>query len=85
MLGFELDLGAFARSAEAARERVEQRMREAIGAAGDDIAHASRADHPYTDRTGDLTRRTRAYAPLEPCVTTECNTSSFFNRRGSGF
>jgi len=27
------------------------------------IAFAARADHPYTDRTGTLTRSIRAYAP----------------------
>lgn len=47
----------------ALEEAVEDAVRDAVREHAARIADAAKGDHPYTDRTGDLTASIRAYAP----------------------
>ncbi len=42
---------------------LDDELEGALREAGEVVASAAKADHPYQDRTRDLTRTTRAYAP----------------------
>jgi hypothetical protein len=62
-VGFELDAAAWATSVRALGDALDTNLKVAVGEIAQDVAFAARADHPYTDQSGTLTRRTRAYAP----------------------
>lgn len=42
---------------------LDDELSSAFGEIGEVIVSDARGDHPYVDRTGTLTRRTRTYAP----------------------
>lgn len=62
-VGFEFDAEAWAKSARALGDALDENLKGAVGEIAQDVAFAARADHPYADQSGTLTRRTRAYAP----------------------
>lgn len=60
MLRAHLDFGAALADLE---EAVEEAVRGAVREHAERVAASAKSDHPYTDRTGDLTASIRAYAP----------------------
>jgi len=62
-VGFEFDAEAWAKSARALGDALDENLKAAVREIAQDVAFAARVDHPYTDQSGTLTRRTRAYAP----------------------
>jgi len=59
----ELDVSALGAGLDRLREGVDDALESALRMAGENIATAVRAEHPYNDYTHRLTRSTRSYAP----------------------
>lgn len=62
-LDFEINLGPLRESLRALPDALDDTLESAVRVSAQLVAERSRAEHPYTDRTGALTRRTRAHAP----------------------
>lgn len=63
-LVFDFDTGAVHHNLIALRATLDEELERALREIGAVVADAAKADHPYRDQTGTLTRRTRAYAPV---------------------
>lgn len=59
----DLDLGAWRTALGALPAALDDALEDAVREAGDLVVVHAKADHPYQDRTGRLTRSIRAYAP----------------------
>lgn len=59
----DLDLAPWSAGLHALGEALDDELEAVVREAGQVVAYDARADHPYTDQTGTLTRSTRAYAP----------------------
>lgn len=62
-LALELDLAPWSEGLHALGEALDDQLEATVREVTEVIATEARNDHPYTDQTGELTRRTRAYAP----------------------
>ena len=62
-LEISLDLSAWSTSARELRTQLNTTLHEAVRRGAQMVAETARADHPYVDRTGNLTRSIRSYAP----------------------
>lgn len=63
VLGVEMDAGAVHHNLIGLRASLDEALSQAFREIGEVVASAARADHPYRDQTGRLTRSMRAYAP----------------------
>lgn len=62
-LAVEFDADPLLRSIVDLGAAVDDELTAAVGRGAEAVAFAAKADHPYADRTGSLTRTTKAYAP----------------------
>lgn len=62
-LALDVDFGPLVAGLVRLEDQLDDELREAMREVGEVVASAAKADHPYQDRTGRLTRTTRAYAP----------------------
>lgn len=62
-LRVEFDPGPWKEGLRRLRAAVDDELEAALRGVGEVVVSAAKADHPYQDRTRDLTRTTRAYAP----------------------
>lgn len=63
-LAFDFDTAAVHHNLIALRANLEEGLERALREIGAVVVHSAKADHPYRDQTGRLTRSTRAYAPV---------------------
>ncbi len=59
----ELDLTPWSEGLRALAEALDDELEATVREVTEVIAADARNDHPYADQSGELTRRTRAYAP----------------------
>lgn len=60
---FELDVAPIEDVSRRLLDALDDELETAVRRSTSAVAFAARADHPYTDRTRNLTRSTRDYAP----------------------
>jgi hypothetical protein len=63
MITLDVDFTPWRTGLAALRDGLDEALDDAACDGAEAVAHAARADHPYTDRSGTLTRSVRAYAP----------------------